>query len=217
MANHSETPNAIWNFEDGVFKLVALKPIAVEEEVVICYHEKMDNRRTYMQYGFVSIGGNRNDRIPGMDKVKEQGEYFLSRPRLWQYLSSRGMQPDDPEALMPAMVAAVRSLPLQESPNRGLTEEADAADALRSAIEDFAASEFTPFVVNGGRHSTGGGADGERPRERHHPERPHLRCGAEGPLPDGGGSPGGVRPVAAAGHRRAGTPAGFGPLRTARR
>jgi len=143
MANHSETPNAIWNFEDGVFKLVALTPIAVEEEVVICYHEKMDNRRTYMQYGFVSIGGNRNDRIPGMDKVKEQGEYFLSRPRLWQYLSSRGMQPDDPDALMPAMVATVRSLPLRETPDSPSAEEAAAADALRGAVEDFAASEFT--------------------------------------------------------------------------
>jgi hypothetical protein len=147
MANHSDTPNAMWSYSAGDngrargFHLHALMPINQGQQVTISYHENMDNRRKFAQYGFVTPGGNPYDRLPGFDKLQANRQYLLSKDRLWETLHLVGMDPSCPDAMPNAALATIRSLPLEEG-ELPLEEEAKSCRALRRALESLGQSEF---------------------------------------------------------------------------
>eukprot|EP00667_Euglena_gracilis_P007508 EG_transcript_7586 len=146
MANHSDTPNAAWQFDGQTFRLTALQALPARAEVTIQYHPAMDSRQRFIQYGFVTKGGNPHDRLPGMEKVKAAGQVYLTWPSFRAFLLGKGLDPAQPATLPNAVVAVMQSLPFREAAGQAREKEVEAAAELCLALHSLASTEFPSTV-----------------------------------------------------------------------
>mmetsp|Transcript_41386 Transcript_41386/g.105857 ORF Transcript_41386/g.105857 Transcript_41386/m.105857 type:complete len:465 (+) Transcript_41386:144-1538(+) len=155
-ANHAPDPNADFRRDDaGVWQLVALRDIAVGEEVCISYtgEEGYTNRRLMAQYGFVPSEGNPADRIDLEEDLGLSAEQLAGKQLSGSKLEA-AVGPDLASMASGQNVylfSTIRSLPLVDDEQQPLTGTEQFAELLlekcKHALEGKPSPSPTPSMA----------------------------------------------------------------------